>query len=219
MRLKGGDPFVFGRGGEEALMLREAGVPFEIVPGMTAGLAAPAYAGIPVTHRGLSTAVALVTGHTREGEGEEPALDWRALAAFPGTLVFYMGVSALPAIAAGLIDAGRPRRGACGRDRSRHAPRAEDGQRDARDDRAGRNRGAAVRPPSVTVIGAVAALSEELSWLPRRPLAGRTVAVTRARAQASGLARSLAQLGARVVQAPAIAVLPLPGPALDPIAL
>jgi uroporphyrinogen III methyltransferase/synthase len=215
VRLKGGDPFVFGRGGEEALTLREAGVPFEIVPGMTAGLAAPAYAGIPVTHRGLSAAVALVTGHTREGEGDETALDWRALAAFPGTLVFYMGVSALPAIAAGLIDAGRPgeepaaviEAGTLPGQRTVSGTLATIAQ-DATE--------AGVRPPSVTVIGAVAALSGELSWLPRRPLAGRTVAVTRARAQASGLARSLAQLGARVVQAPAIAVRPLPGPALDP---
>ena len=97
MRLKGGDPFVFGRGGEEALTLRAAGIPYEVVPGITAGVAAPAYAGIPVTHRGLASAVALVTGHTQEGDGEstrEPAagIDWPALAAFPGTLVFYMGV-------------------------------------------------------------------------------------------------------------------------------
>jgi uroporphyrinogen III methyltransferase/synthase len=218
VRLKGGDPFVFGRGGEEALMLRQAGVPFEVVPGMTAGLAAPAYAGIPVTHRGLSTAVALVTGHTRDGaagDGEEASIDWQALAAFPGTLVFYMGVSALPAIAAGLLDAGRPA----------DEPAAVIEAGTLPDQRtvtgtlatiAGVASEAGVRPPSVTVIGAVAALSAELSWLAARPLAGRTVAVTRARAQASGLARSLAELGARVVQAPAIAVRALPGPELDP---
>src|ERR671938_141832 len=105
VRLKGGDPFVFGRGGEEALVLREAGVPYEVVPGVTAGIAAPAYAGIPVTHRELASAVAFVTGHASRA-GIEP--DWAALAAFPGTLVFYMGVRALPAIAAGLIAAGRP---------------------------------------------------------------------------------------------------------------
>ncbi len=113
VRLKGGDPFVFGRGGEEALALRDAGIEFEIVPGVTAGIAASAYAGIPVTHRGLSTAVALVTGHTRagpgdSGEGEQAAVDWPALAAFPGTLVLYMGVRQLPHIAASLIAAGRP---------------------------------------------------------------------------------------------------------------
>ena len=103
VRLKGGDPFVFGRGGEEALTLRDAGVPFEVVPGVTAGVAALAYAGIPVTHRGLSTAVAFVTGRT----GEDGELDWPALAAFPGTLVFYMGVQRLARISASLIEAGR----------------------------------------------------------------------------------------------------------------
>src|SRR5271157_1268899 len=88
VRLKGGDPFVFGRGGEEALALRRAGIPYEVVPGVTAGVAAPAYAGIPVTHRGLASAVALVTGHTREEDGADQSLDWPALAVFPGTLVF-----------------------------------------------------------------------------------------------------------------------------------
>ncbi len=215
VRLKGGDPFVFGRGGEEALKLRAAGVPFEIVPGMTAGLAAPAYAGIPVTHRGLSTAVALVTGHTRDDGGGEAAVDWQALAAFPGTLVFYMGVSALPAIADGLRGAGRPGEEPAAVIEAGTLP----GQRVVTGTLAtiaGRAREAEVRAPSVTVIGAVAALSSELSWLPPQPLAGRTIAVTRARPQASGLARSLARLGARVVQAPAIAVRPLPGPPLDP---
>jgi uroporphyrinogen III methyltransferase / synthase len=88
VRLKGGDPFVFGRGGEEALSLLEHGIPFEVVPGVTSGIAAAAYAGVPVTHRGLSTAVALITGSTEQGQ--EP--DWNVLAAFPGTLVFYMGI-------------------------------------------------------------------------------------------------------------------------------
>ncbi len=106
VRLKGGDPFVFGRGGEEALALREAGIAFEVVPGVTSGVAAAAYAGIPVTHRGRATAVALVTGHTRE-DGAESSLDWPALAAFPGTLVFYMGVRQLPHITESLIAAGR----------------------------------------------------------------------------------------------------------------
>ena len=107
MRLKGGDPFVFGRGGEEALVLREAGIPYEVVPGITAGIAAPAYAGIPVTHRELASGVAFVTGHENPAK-PETALDWPALAAFPGTLVFYMGVKALPRIASQLIAGGRP---------------------------------------------------------------------------------------------------------------
>ena len=106
MRLKGGDPFVFGRGGEEALVCREAGIPVEVVPGITAGVAAPAYAGIPVTHRDLASGVAFVTGHEDPAKPES-ALDWPALAAFPGTLVFYMGVRALPRIAERLIACGR----------------------------------------------------------------------------------------------------------------
>src|ERR671935_1901933 len=106
VRLKGGDPFVFGRGGEEAQALREAGIAFEVVPGVTAGVAAPAYAGIPVTHRVEASAVAFVTGH-EDPEKPESAVDWPALAAFPGTLVFYMGVRQLPAIAARLVEHGR----------------------------------------------------------------------------------------------------------------
>src|SRR3954454_18548006 len=91
VRLKGGDPFVFGRGGEEALVLRDAGIPFEVVPGVTAGVAAPAYAGIPVTHRELASGVAFVTGHEDPAK-PETAIDWSGLAGFPGTLVFYMAV-------------------------------------------------------------------------------------------------------------------------------
>jgi len=106
VRLKGGDPFVFGRGGEEGEALREAGVEFEVVPGVTAGVAATAYAGIPVTHRDDASAVAFLTGH-EDPEKPETALDWEALAAFPGTLVFYMGVGRLAGNAAALIDAGR----------------------------------------------------------------------------------------------------------------
>ena len=107
VRLKGGDPFVFGRGGEEALVLRAAGIPYEVVPGVTAGIAAPAYAGVPVTHRELASGVAFVTGHENPDK-PETALDWPALAAFPGTLVFYMGVKALPRIASQLVAGGRP---------------------------------------------------------------------------------------------------------------
>ncbi|MHB1538596.1 MAG: uroporphyrinogen-III C-methyltransferase [Solirubrobacteraceae bacterium] len=216
LRLKGGDPFVFGRGGEEALALRAAGIPFEIVPGVTAGVAAAAYAGIPVTHRGLSTAVALVTGHTRaEGEDGSPALDWDGLAAFPGTLVFYMGVRALPEIARSLIAAGRdPRepvavveRGTLPGQRTVRGTLSEIGERVA---------AAGLRAPAVCVVGAVAQLAEQLAWLAPGPLDGQRIAVTRARAQASSLARRLRELGAEVVQAPAIRIEPLPGPPLDP---
>jgi uroporphyrinogen III methyltransferase / synthase len=214
VRLKGGDPFVFGRGGEEALALRAAGIPFEVVPGVTAGVAACAYAGIPVTHRGLSSAVALVTGH-EDPDKDDTALDWPALAAFPGTLVFYMGVGRLAEIASSLIAAGRPA--------SEPAAVVENGtlpaQRTVRatlETIAETVREHDVRPPSITVVGPVAALAAELCWLPPRPLAGRTVAVTRARAQASELARRLQEQGARVVQAPVIHVRALPGPPLDP---
>src|SRR4051794_22792992 len=103
VRLKGGDPFVFGRGSEEAQVLREAGLAYEVVPGITAGIAAPAYAGVPVTHRNVAAGVAFVTGHQAR-EGAE--LDWEALARFPGTLVFYMGVRSLGRIAAGLVEHG-----------------------------------------------------------------------------------------------------------------
>jgi uroporphyrinogen III methyltransferase / synthase len=228
VRLKGGDPFVFGRGGEEALALREAGIAFEIVPGVTSGVAAAAYAGIPVTHRGLATAVALVTGHTRAPGGEnaggkagdvdaEPAesnLDWPALAAFPGTLVFYMGVRQLPQIAESLIAGGRlasepvaiVERGTL------PSQRTVTGTLESIAEVARREE---VRAPAITVVGPVAGLAGELEWLPARPLSGRTVAVTRARAQVSGLARRLEGLGATVVQAPAIRTEPLPGPPPD----
>jgi uroporphyrinogen III methyltransferase/synthase len=216
LRLKGGDPFVFGRGGEEALRLRAAGIAYEIVPGVTAGVAAPAYAGIPVTHRGLATAVALVTGHTREdGGGSESAIDWHGLAAFPGTLVFYMGVRQLPTIAASLIAAGRPA--------SEPAAVIQDGTLATQRTVLGTLETIAavveregIRPPSVTVVGPVAGLAEQLAWLEPKPLAGRTVAVTRARPEASGLARRLRQLGASVLEAPAIRIEPLAGPPLDP---
>jgi len=214
VRLKGGDPFVFGRGGEEALALRAAGIPFEVVPGVTAGVAACAYAGIPVTHRGLSSAVALVTGHEDPEKGET-AIDWPALAAFPGTLVFYMGVRRLAQIADSLIAAGRSRGEpvAVVQDGTLPWQRTVTGTLETIAEAAGRE---GVRAPSITVVGPVAALAGELAWRPPLPLAGRTVAVTRARAQASGLARRLQAFGARVIEAPVISIRGLPGPPLDP---
>jgi uroporphyrinogen III methyltransferase / synthase len=215
VRLKGGDPFVFGRGGEEALVLREAGIPFEIVPGVTSGVAAPAYAGIPVTHRDRASAVALITGH-EDPDKPESAIDWPALAAFPGTLVFYMGVKQLPRIAEQLIAGGRPagqpaaviERGTLPDQRTVVATLATIAERAAAED---------VRPPSITLVGDVAALRDEgIRWFEQRPLYGRTVAVTRAREQASGLAARLRALGAEVGEAPAIRVVPLDPPAPDP---
>jgi uroporphyrinogen III methyltransferase/synthase len=208
VRLKGGDPFVFGRGGEEAEALADAGIPFEVVPGVTSGVAAPAYAGIPVTHRDEASAVALVTGHEDPAK-DESALDWHGLAGFPGTLVLYMGVRRLAEIATRLIEAGRPadepaavvERGTLPGQRTVTAPLGEIAEAAA---------SAGIRPPAVTVVGPVARLREGLAWLERRPLHGRRVVVTRARAQASGLAATLRGLGAEVVEAPAILVEPRP---------
>ncbi len=206
VRLKGGDPFVFGRGGEEAETLVEAGVPFEVVPGVTAGIAAPAYAGIPVTHREDASAVAFVTGHEDPAK-EESAIDWPALAGFPGTLVLYMGVKNLPRISERLIAAGRdPGEPAAAIERGTHP-----GQRSVvatlatlPADVAEEGLGA----PAVLLFGPVAARRERIAWLERRPLHGRRVVVTRARAQASGLAGALRGLGAEVVELPAIRIEP-----------
>ncbi len=215
VRLKGGDPFVFGRGGEEALRLLEAGIAFEVVPGISAGLGATAYAGIPVTFRGISSAVALITGH-EDADKSEPALDWQALAAFPGTLVFYMGVGALSTIAASLIAAGRPDSEPaalveCGTlpwQRTLTATLGTLAEKAAAEH---------IRPPTITLIGEVALLHERLQWFGggRQPLAGRSVVVTRARTQAGELAQRLRGLGADVVQAPTIRIEPINGPAID----
>jgi uroporphyrinogen III methyltransferase/synthase len=204
VRLKGGDPFVFGRGGEEAQALREAGCDYEVVPGVTAGVAAAAYAGIPVTQRGIASAVAFVTGHEDPGK-PETAIDWASLAAFPGTLVFYMGVRQLPRIAEQLIAHGRDadepaaivERGTLPEQRVVATTLAALGEQEA-------------HAPAVTIVGPVAALHDELAWFGGGPLAGVSVAVTRARAQASGLAARLRALGARVVEAPTIRIEPLP---------
>jgi uroporphyrinogen III methyltransferase / synthase len=213
VRLKGGDPFVFGRGGEEAEALVAAGIAFEVVPGVTAGVAGPAYAGIPVTHRDAASAVAFVTGH-EDPSKPSSALDWGALAAFPGTLVFYMGVRQLPSIASALV--------AHGRAESEPAAVVERGTLPSQRVVSGTlatiaavAADADVRAPALVVVGPVAGLRERLQWVESRPLAGLTVAVTRARAQASGLAARLVDLGAVVVQAPAIKIVPLDGPALS----
>jgi uroporphyrinogen III methyltransferase/synthase len=215
VRLKGGDPFVFGRGGEEAQALAEADVPFEVVPGVTAGVAAPAYAGIAVTHRDDASAVAFVTGH-EDPEKPESALDWGALAAFPGTLVLYMGVRNLPRIAERLIAAGR----AAGEPAAVVERGTLPDQRTVTgtlSDIAERVAGAGLKAPAITLVGPVARLRERLEWLERRPLFGRTVVVTRARAQASGLAARLTALGAQVVEAPAIRIEPRPAAEVDPV--
>jgi len=208
VRLKGGDPFVFGRGGEEAIACLERGIAVEVVPGVTAGIAAPAYAGIPVTQRGVSSAVAFVTGHENPDK-PETQIDWPALAAFPGTLVFYMGVRSLGQIAEALISGGRAG--------EQPAAVIERGTFPAQREVVGTletiaqiAEEAEIKAPAITVIGDVAALGEEIGWRDRaQPLAGKTIAVTRARAQASELAARLSALGAEVVEAPAIKIEPL----------
>jgi uroporphyrinogen III methyltransferase/synthase len=206
VRLKGGDPFVFGRGGEEAQAVLAAGIAFEIVPGVTSGIAAAAYAGIPATHRGHASAVALVTAH-EDPARTESALDWPALAAFPGTLIFYMGVRQLTSIAARLIAAGRRpdepaavvERGTLPEQRVVHATLETVAVRASE---------AAIKAPAITVVGDVARLGLELAWVDSRPrpLAGRSIAVTRARAQSSELAQRLRALGAEVLETPTIRI-------------
>jgi len=205
-RLKGGDPYVFGRGGEEALALVEAGIAFEVVPGVTAGIAAACYAGIPVTHRTLASNLGFVTGHeTPDKEGSD--LDYRVLAKWGGTLAFYMGVANLPAICKGLIDCGLDdqtpaaliRWGTTSRQRVvtgsvSSLPRA------AKD--------AGMKPPALIVIGEVVSLRAKLNWFERRCLFGRRIVVTRARAQASALTARLERLGAEVIEMPTIRIEP-----------
>lgn len=204
VRLKGGDPFVFGRGGEEALALREAGIPVEIVPGVTAGVAAPAYAGIPVTHRGYASALSLVTGH-EDPNKDESAIDWEALARGGATLAFYMGVSNLPGIAQRLVAGGRSpetpvaviRRGTFPDQEVVEGTLATIAARVA---------ATGLRPPAITLVGDVVGLRRQLRWFDMKPLFGRTVVVTRSRTQSSELVRELGSLGARVMPFPTIRI-------------
>ena len=198
VRLKGGDPFVFARGSEEAAALAEAGVPFEVVPGITSALAVPAYAGIPVTQRFSSTSFTVVTGH-EDPESGDGTVDWDAIARTGGTLVVLMGVGRWRKIARRLLDAGLApdtpaaavRWGSRPEQSTVRATLATLGDEE-------------LASPSVIVVGRVAA--EGLEWFTRRPLFGRRVVVTRARAQASALVARLRELGAEVIEAPAIAV-------------
>jgi uroporphyrinogen III methyltransferase/synthase len=198
VRLKGGDPFVFGRGGEEAEALAAAGVAFEVVPGITSAIAAPAYAGIPVTHRGVSTHFTVVTGHEDPAKGRTD-VDWEALARAGGTLVVLMGVGNLAGIVARLVAGGLSpdtpvaaiRYGTRPDQQTLRATLATVGKLD-------------VKAPSALVVGPVAAL--ELDWFEHRPLFGRRVVVTRAREQASELRTRLERLGADVLELPTIAI-------------
>ncbi len=206
VRLKGGDPFVFGRGGEEALAAVEAGIEYEVVPGVTSGVAGLAYAGIPVTHRGLASNVAFITGHETPDKGDSD-LDYEALARWRGTLVFYMGVANIDRICTSLhangLDGRTPaamvRWGTTSRQRVVTGT-LETLPQIAKD--------AGIKPPALIVIGDVVQLRDQLKWFEARPLLGKCVVVTRARAQASVLRRQLEQLGAEVVEMPAIRIVP-----------
>jgi uroporphyrinogen III methyltransferase/synthase len=204
VRLKGGDPLVFGRGGEEAEALHREGIPFEIVPGVTAALGAAAYAGIPLTDRRCASAVAFVTGHEDPAKPDS-ALDWEALARFPGTLVFYMGIGRLDRIAQSLLDHGKPPEtpaalvqwATLGRQRTIEAPLA---------DLARAGQAAGISAPALTIVGPVVAFREQVSWFEKRPLFGRRVLVTRPAQQSADLVRKLEELGAIVHALPAVRV-------------
>ncbi|MBT3199141.1 MAG: uroporphyrinogen-III C-methyltransferase [Phycisphaerales bacterium] len=204
VRLKGGDPFVFGRGGEEALALVEAGVKFEVVPGITAGIAALAYAGIPVTHRNITSSMALITGHEMPGKAES-YLDYEALAGWPGTLGFYMGVKNLPKITASLIAHGKDPATPAALVRWGTTARQETvtGTLETITDVA---TAAGIKPPALIVVGHVVALREKISWFENRPLFGKKIVVTRARLQASRVTAQLEALGAEVIELPAIRI-------------
>jgi uroporphyrinogen III methyltransferase / synthase len=215
VRLKNGDPFLFGRGGEEAQGLVAAGIPFEVVPGVTSAIAVPAYAGIPVTDREHASLVTIVTGHTAcraDGGDGTPRLPWRALADAGGTLVVLMGMTHLREIAAALVrhglDPATPaaaiERGTTGRQRTVVATVATLADRVAAD---------GVGAPAVVVVGGTVALREHARWFESRPLFGRRVLVTRPRAQAGELAALLEDLGADVILVPTIEIAPAPDPA------
>jgi uroporphyrinogen III methyltransferase/synthase len=204
VRLKGGDPFVFGRGGEEALALAGAGVPFEIIPGVSSAIAAPAYAGIPVTHRGIASSVAFITGH-EDPEKLERVVDWATLAAGADTLVLLMGTGQLAEIAEQLIAAGRPSEtpvaviewGTLPRQRTVVGTLA---------DIAARARDAGIAPPAITIVGDVVRLRDDLRWFDARPLSGQQVLVTRTREQASELSRRLEEAGAEAIELPTLEI-------------
>jgi uroporphyrinogen III methyltransferase/synthase len=202
VRLKGGDPFVFGRGGEEALHLFEHGVPFEIVPGVTSAVSAAAYAGIPITQRGYTTSLAISTGH--EALKDESQINWAALGGM-GTLVFLMGVKNLSQICSQLM--------ANGKDKDTPAALVENATMPEQRTLTGTlvtlpklAEEFGIVPPAVLIVGQVVNLRSSLKWFENRPLHGKTLVVTRARTQASTLAKKLRLLGAKVYECPTIAI-------------
>jgi uroporphyrinogen III methyltransferase / synthase len=213
VRLKGGDPYIFGRGGEEAVYLADRAIDVEIVPGVTSAIAVPAYAGIPLTSRGYASTVAFITGHEDETKGAS-AIRWRELARGVDTLVFLMGMKHLGEIAGRLIEEGRdPETEACViRWGTMPGQKAVTGPLKDID---GLAKGAGMMPPGIIVVGKVVALRDKLGWFERRPLFGKKVAVTRAAHQSIKLGESLSERGAEVLYAPTIDIVPiLPNPEL-----
>jgi uroporphyrinogen III methyltransferase/synthase len=206
VRLKGGDPFVFGRGGEEAEAVAAAGVPFEVVPGVTAAVAVPAYAGIPVTHRTLASTMTIVTGHEDPSKGTT-VIDWPKLAASSGTLVFMMGMKTLPMIVARLLKDGRSPDTpvAAVRWGTRADQRTIIG---TLQDIVVKTEQVRLEPPTVIVVGDVVRLREQLNWFEKRPLFGKRIVVTRPREQAREFSQLLAAYGAEMIEAPTIQIAP-----------
>ncbi len=204
-RLKGGDPAVFARTAEEVQALHEAGIPFEIVPGITAALAAGSYAGIPITHRRFASAVALITGHEEPGKSES-SLDWDALARFPGTLVVYMGVTTAQVWTQALMTAGKSPATPAAILRRCSLPDQQTIHCRLEDVAGLLTPATKLRPPVIVIIGEVAELSDTMSWFENRPLYGRTVMVTRSEQQAGELTGPLRELGADVIEQPVIEI-------------
>ncbi|MGB9712248.1 MAG: uroporphyrinogen-III C-methyltransferase [Dissulfurimicrobium hydrothermale] len=204
-RLKGGDPFIFGRGAEEAQTLAQAGIPFEVVPGVTSAIAVPAYAGIPLTHRACTASVAFITGH-RKLDAEEADVDWEGLAKGVGTLVFLMGMTNLPEIVKELIKYGRPPDTPAAVINWGTTPlhRSVIG---TLKDIVGKVKDAGIKPPSIIVIGDVVKLKDEINWFESRPLLGKKILITRAREQASTLCAMLEEKGAYTIELPTIATI------------
>lgn len=203
-RLKGGDPFIFGRGGEETQALARAGIYFEVVPGVTSGIAVPAYAGIPLTHRAHTASVAFITGH-RKVDSMEADIDWEGLARGVGTLVFLMGMKNLPNIAEQLIKYGRSPDTPVAVIRWGTTP-LQTSITGNLSNIAEKVREAGLGPPSIIVVGKVVALRDQANWFERLPLLGKRILVTRTREQASDLVRLLERRGAYCLECPTIEV-------------
>jgi uroporphyrinogen III methyltransferase/synthase len=209
VRLKGGDPFLFGRGGEEAEVLAKEGIPFEVVPGITSAIAVPAYAGIPVTHRDFTSTLAIITGHEAEGK-EESSINFEALSQL-GTLVFLMGMKNLPFIVKRLVECGKSEETpvAVIRWGTTERQKAVTG---TLKDIVEKVREAGLKAPAIIVIGEVVRLRERLSWFEKKPLFGKRILITRTRKQASKLSERLKELGARCYQVPTIEIKPIKNP-------